>query len=215
MKFLFPFSLFMLGLMYSCKVTDRQISTYVVKNHLVKRVAGSIDTCFITQTYYGKDRRNRSYLEIAKYRDQTIISTDLFNDPVRLNLFAGFTRGFSFYDKYEKVTFIALNQKQITDFTDFYKRSVILSQDKRSVILLQTKLQSAKLDYALSDNVFISIDIWYMMRDNTNKRPLVKGINIWMNGRRFDIDPIKFSEAMGVKIDLIPAPVRPGIPQKK
>jgi hypothetical protein len=181
------------ALFSSCTTDNRYISSYVNKNYLLKKSPGSIDTSYYKQTFYGRDRHNQSYLEIARYKDQFIISTDLFIDPVRFNLFAGFTRGFSMYDKYEKVYYVTLSKKEIADFMEFCNNSMVYSK---------THLKSASLDYAFSETMFITLDLYYMLTNTPVKRPTIGGMTIWMKGRKFRIKPDDFLKAVGETISI-------------
>ncbi|MFL5730521.1 MAG: hypothetical protein ACJ75J_13625 [Cytophagaceae bacterium] len=159
----------------------------------MKKSAGSVDTNYYKQTFYGRDRHNQSYLEIARYKDQFIISSDLFIDPVRFNLFSGFTRGFSMYDKYEKVYYVTLTKKEITGFIDFCNNSMAYSK---------TNLKSASIDYAFSENMFITLDLYYMLTNTSVKKPTIGGMTIWMKGRKFRIKPDDFLKAVGETISI-------------
>jgi hypothetical protein len=181
------------SLYYSCR-PDREISSYVVRNRIVDRKPGDIDTLKIGSILNRYDRANRSYIEVDKiiYKGEKkiLLSSDLFNDPVRLNFFAGFTRGFSIYDKYEKVNYFVMDSSQVSNLVAFYEK-------------LGTPVKTSKLynhiDYTLSKETFITFALsYYNGADTENKKtPTIEWMSIWINGREHStIEHYEFIKAI-------------------
>lgn len=178
-------------LLFSCK-PDRLVSSFVVRNKIVERKPGAIDTIRVSEVLRKYDGENLSYFEIAQfnYKDEkrVLFSSDFYNTPVHFNFFSGFTRGFPVYDKYEKVNFSIFDSLQISDVLRFF------NEVSRPV---KTERDNIVLDYTLDKNNFITIAVAYdAVNFNKEKISKIKWMSIWMSGRRHNVDYRRFLQAL-------------------
>jgi hypothetical protein len=174
--------------LFSCVSRERAICSYAVRNKEVKRTPGAVDTVWVNSFFSKYDLDNYSYFEVAKFYyngdKKFIIASDLYLDPVRFNLFTGFKRGFSPYDKYEKVNYLVLDENQVKEILNFYEK---IQQP------IETKKVNTLIDYTITKDFFITFNIYYLSSTGVQlKQNEIRTMVIWINGRKHDMDPKKF-----------------------
>lgn len=185
------------SILFSCTIPERAICSYAARNKEVQRTPQKVDTVWVTAFFHEYTSNERSYFEAAKFNyngeKKIIIASDLFVDPVRFNFFTGFTRGFSPYDKYEKVNHLVLENSQVNELITFYEK---LHQPA------DTKASNAIFDYTINKDVFFTFNVSYVSSATGDRLKIndIKWMNIWMNGRKHVVDAKKFFKALKKEI---------------
>jgi len=172
----------------SCQY-DRFICSYVAHNKMAtERAKGTADTLRAPEIYHYYDRDNRSYFEMGMFyhngQAKLILANDLFNSIVRYHFFQESQRAGLIYDKYERVHYVALDNADVTDFLNFYKK-------------LQQPLKKSQgavfIDYTFGKDAFVTITTTTSFPEKTGLYvPKVTGMALWINGRRTDLNVEEF-----------------------
>ena len=118
-----------------------------------------------------------------KGQNRLIIATDMFNDLVRYNVFMGFSRGFSIYDKYANVSYIELDSVQIKQFIQFYKNFPKPAYPMHN---------SIPKDYAIAKDVFITLfHRNFLFKNETTLKP-----TLWLQGRKIRLPRYNFIQKL-------------------